>query len=69
MLENLKDLRKGLKHLMSLEKSGSWEEAQHYYKRVFVPSLDLVGEKIGKSRNEVRALLQARPTRARVDFS
>lgn len=69
MLENLVDLRKGLKKLLSLERAGEWAEAQHYYKTVFVPSLELVGEKMGMTRDQVRALLQAKPSRARVDFN
>lgn len=57
MLENITDLRKGLRKLMKLEKANDWSEAQHFYKRVFVPSLDIVAEKMGKSRQEVRNLL------------
>ena len=69
MLENLKDLRTGLKHIMTLERSGKDAEAAEYYETVFRPSLALVGEKIGQTPDQVRALLQARPSRARTDFS
>lgn len=57
MLESLQDLRKGLKALIRLERSNQWAEAQRFNKRVFIPSLDLVAEKMGISRMEVRKLL------------
>lgn len=57
MLENLPDLRKGLRKMMKLEKANEWAEAQHFYKRVFVPSLDIVAERMGLTRQEVRNLL------------
>lgn len=57
MLENLTDLRKGLRKMMKLEKANEWSEAQHFYKRVFVPSLDIVAEKMGTTRQAVRNLL------------
>lgn len=57
MLDSLQDLRKGLKHLLKLERANEWAEAQHYHKRVFVPSLKAVGERMGISRDEVRRLL------------
>jgi hypothetical protein len=69
MLSNLADLRKGLKHIMTLERMGSFDEAATYYEETFRPSLKLVGDKIGKTADEVRALLQATPNRRhRVDF-
>lgn len=57
MLESLKDLRKGLKHLIKLEKANEWADAHHYYKWTFVPSLETVGARMGLTRDEVRKLL------------
>jgi hypothetical protein len=70
MLTNLSDLRKGLKHIMTLERQGAWDEAKSFYEETFVPSLKVVADKLGKTPDETRALLQARPNlRHRVDFS
>lgn len=57
MLENLTDLRKGLRSMIKLERSNEWADAQHFYHRVFLPSLDIVAGKMGKTRQEVRNLL------------
>lgn len=57
MLENLADLRKGLWKMITLEREGDWYNAQHFYKITFVPSLELVGAKMGLTRDEVRKLL------------
>lgn len=69
MLTNLTDLRKGLRLIMSMERQGKWEEASKHYEETFKPSLAIVGEKMGKTPDEVRALLQATPSRRRVDFN
>lgn len=70
MLENLKDLRKGLKHIMTLERQGEFAEASEYYETTFKPSLEIVGQKMGISAQEVRNLLSATPNRKhRVDFN
>ena len=70
MLENLTDLRKGLKHIMTLERQGEYEEAATFYEATFKPSLEAVGQRMGKTAQEVRNLLQATPNRKhRVDFN
>lgn len=57
MLTSLQDLRKGLKSLIKMEQANEWSDAHHFYKWVFVPSMDLVGVRMGISRDEVRKLL------------
>jgi hypothetical protein len=57
LFENLPDLRKALKTLMALETEGNWSEAQHFHKRVFVPSCEAVAERMGITRSDVRKLL------------
>lgn len=57
MLENLPDLRKGLKALLKMERANEWADAHHFYKWTFSPSLDLVAEKMGVTRETVRNLL------------
>lgn len=57
MLENLPDLRKGLKHLIALEDAENWAEAHHYHKWVFIPSLEIVADRMGITPAGVRMLL------------